>query len=174
MQNLPAPKPLDLETSDKEGAWLIFEKSFRLYLTATGADTKSEAVKRAGLLHLVDEDGRKISDTFRIIEEGENQTSLNQLLQMFREKFIENRHTSFERHIFGQMKQDREEFDKFLIRMRDQANRCSYGDRIHEDICDHIVDGIDCPETKKKLLPDPELNYERAVRICKTQENIMK
>ncbi|KAK6167205.1 hypothetical protein SNE40_021296 [Patella caerulea] len=152
MQNLPAPKPLDLETSDKEGAWLIFEKSFRLYLTATGADTKSEAIKRAGLLHLVGEDGRKISDTFRIIEEGENQTSLNQLLLMFREKFTGNRHTSFERHVFRQMKQDGEEFDKFLIRIKVQANRCSYGDRIHEEICDQIVEGIDCPETKKEII----------------------
>lgn len=49
---------------------------------------------------------------------------------------------SYERHVFRELPQnENERIDMFLMRLREQAERCNFGDNLDDNIRDQITSG---------------------------------
>lgn len=73
-------------------------------------------------------------------------------IQKLDEYFSPKQSRVFERHIFRLMKQEPEEkFEKFLVRLRNQAEKCKF-QNLDENLIDQIVEKGNCVELRKKIL----------------------
>ena len=62
------------------GNWKCWEQRFKLYLKAKGADSKTEDVQVAILLHCVGEDGLEVFNTFDF-GDGEDNNKFEDVLK---------------------------------------------------------------------------------------------
>ena len=59
----------------------------------------------------------------------------------------------FERHVFRQLAPtEGEPVDKFVVRLRQQARHCNFGDSLDDDLRDQLIEKLPDMELKKKLL----------------------
>ncbi|XP_048482951.1 uncharacterized protein LOC125489811 [Plutella xylostella] len=150
---LPAPEKLDLEGDNASVGlrWEKWKRSLEIYLEA--ADIKSPSKKRATLLLL---GGTGLQDIFYNLpcasavtpETDEFQVAVEALDNFFRPK----QNKTFERHVFRLIKQDEgESFEKFLVKLRDQASKCKF-DKPDDHIIDQIIERCQSSELRKKIL----------------------
>ncbi|UYV69394.1 K02A2.6-like [Cordylochernes scorpioides] len=78
----------------------------------------------------------------------------------------------YERFIFQKMDQKSgETISKYMIRLKDQAQKCSFGDFLQESLRDRFVAGIIDSSTQKKLLQEENLTFDGAVDIALSAES---
>ena len=59
----------------------------------------------------------------------------------------------FERHVFRQLAPtEGEPVDKFVVRLRQQARHCNFGDSLNDNLRDQLIEKLPDMELKKKLL----------------------
>ncbi len=185
MENLQPPKPLQItsgEGAENRKAWQRWREAFEIYLIASGASEKSEKVKRACLLFAIGEEGRRIKKTMTgIVEEGDHETSCDALLEKFEEHFVEKTNQTFERHLFKCIKQNGRKFNEFITELREQAAKCSFQDKMDENIIDQIIFGLDSDELRRKLFDvsgvdtlDTVVNKCRKWELLQEQLNVMQ
>ena len=68
MDQLKPPSELSFEGNIAEN-WREWEQGFRLYLTATGIDEKSEKIQVATFLHVAGVEARRIYNTLEIADD---------------------------------------------------------------------------------------------------------
>ncbi|UYV83558.1 hypothetical protein LAZ67_23001455 [Cordylochernes scorpioides] len=64
-----------------------------------------------------------------------------------------------------------ETISKYMIRLKDQAQKCSFGDFLQESLRDRFVAGIIDSSTQKKLLQEENLTFDGAVDIALSAES---
>jgi len=111
---------------------------------------------------IVDYDTEKKNDVFQTLIDG---------LDKY---FSPQQNSCFERHVFRNMKPEQDEnFNKFLIRCRTQANKCSFGKTETEareiNIKDKLIDMWAPIELKRKLL-ERELPLSEVIEQCQIFE----
>lgn len=94
------------------------------------------------------------------------------------EYFSPKRNSTFERHLYRCLTpSDGESLNKFLLRLRQQVAKCSFGSTKAEieEICikDKIIDGWAPIELKKRLL-EKEQSLEDVIEACQVYEQINK
>lgn len=150
---LPPPEKLDLD-GDSAAIGLRWEKwkrSLLIYLEA--ADVQCPSRKRATLLLCGGSGLQEIFYNFpgAMCEEAEVDI-FKIALKKLDEYFLPMQNKTYERHIFRQIKQDDgETFEKFLIKLRDQAAKCKF-DKPDDHIIDQAIEGCVSPELRKKIL----------------------
>ncbi|UYV73133.1 hypothetical protein LAZ67_10001914 [Cordylochernes scorpioides] len=81
----------------------------------------------------------------------------------------------YERFIFQKMDQKSgETISKYIIRLKEQAQRCNFGDFLQESLRDRFVAGIIDTPTQKKLLQEEGLTFEGALDIALSAESADK
>ena len=63
-----------------------------------------------------------------------------------------------------------EGIDAYVTELREFARNCEFGELHDSTIRDRIVCGIRSNEVRKRLLREKEVNFERAVEMCKSSE----
>lgn len=90
--------------------------------------------------------GMDVQDIFDTIPDAE-QKNYDQSVQALERVFAPQKNESYERHVFRSMNQeDSETVDQFIIRLRQQAKNCGFGDRTDENVRDQVIHA--CRSTK--------------------------
>lgn len=150
---------LTLEKFDCQGdptsvgvRWERWKRALLIYLDASSID--KDVKKRASLLHF---GGLELQEIFYNIP-GANVTPEKDIdvfataISKLDEYFAPKQSRVYERHIFRLLKQESDEkFDKFLVRLRNQADKCRFTDK-DEHIIDQIAEKGSSTELRKKIL----------------------
>ncbi|XP_013167322.1 PREDICTED: uncharacterized protein K02A2.6-like [Papilio xuthus] len=170
---LPPPEKLDIEGNSTSAGlrWEKWKRSLQIYLEAT--DITVPAKKRAILLVL---GGSSLQEIFynlpgADIEAGENVDIFKVAISKLDEYFLPKQNKTFERHIFRLTKQDEgESFEKFLIKLRDQAAKCKF-EKPEEHIIDQILEKSLSSELRRKMLTmGEEITLDKVITVANTLE----
>lgn len=162
------PDKLDLEgdTSAVGIRWERWKRSLKIYLEA--ADIQTPAKKRAILLHF---GGPGLQEIYSNLPEATTVTptvtsapseaptaaaASQDVFEVALEKldryFLPKQSKVYERHLFRQLKQETDEkMEKFLVRLRNQADKCGFG-KPDNFIIDQITERCTSNELRKKIL----------------------
>lgn len=103
---------------------------------------------------LVDEEG---GETFDEIVPNEYETALAKLNGFFASK----KNVTYERHQLRLMKQDRnEKIGTFVLKLRAQAERCNFGEKIDEHIEDQMIEKCFSPSLRLDMLRCGDVDLE--------------
>lgn len=176
-------KPFLCDAIDKSllrHEWEKWLRSFTLYLAA---EEITEDVKRKNkLLHLggpqLQEVVFNIPGALVETDEKNGIKSYDVLVGKLNEYFSPKRNTTFERHLFRNITPiEGESFNKFLLRLRQQVAKCSFGktkEEIEEiSIKDKLIDSWAPLDLKKRLL-EKEQSLAEIVDACQVYEQISK
>ncbi|CAK1594433.1 unnamed protein product [Parnassius mnemosyne] len=171
---LPSPEKLELEgDSTSVGLrWEKWKRYLKIYLEA--ADIQCPIKKRATLLLL---GGTGLQDIFynlpdtSAVQEGVDNFEL--ALKQLDNYFLPKQNKTYERHIFRSIKQeDGENFEKFLLKLRDQAKKCKF-DKPDDYIIDQIIERCASVELRKKILTmGDDVTLDKVVIEAKTLEAV--
>ncbi|KAL7301787.1 hypothetical protein TKK_0005775 [Trichogramma kaykai] len=156
--------------------WEKWLRSLKLYLTVE--EITDDLKKRNRLLHL---GGVQLQDVAyslpgAVIEKAEGTDVFNVLVDKLSEYFSPKQNSTFERHIFRNIKPETgEDFGKFLLRIRHQAGKCSFGKTEAEaketNLKDKIIDNWAPMDLKRKIL-EKERTLNEIIEICQIHEQI--
>lgn len=109
------------------------------------------------------------TEKFQPIDEYE------QALMKLSEFFEPKQNTTYERHVFRQLKQSKgERIDMFIMRLREQAERCEFGDRLEENIRDQITSGCYSDVLQRKILERSDESFDQIVKMARIFEVVSK
>lgn len=174
--NLPQFKFAHLPASEVRNAWTAWHRWFENIMTATNImdsySRKAQLLAMGGIeLQTVfygipdaDIDGSDGTDPYRRAKEKLSQ------------HFSPKQHDCFERYQFWSMLPENDEpIEKFLLRIQQKAEKCSFGKNELECRQFAIVDKIiqNSPEDlRRKLLEKPQLNLDEATKIVNAHQSI--
>lgn len=186
---LPAILPFIFETDDSANAskWKSWVRGFELFAKANKVEDDDE--KLNWMLQCAGEKVQSIyytlPDTVAEAKRGPlasgfvpfQTTEYFEAILKLQNFFEPKRNTSYERHIFRQMKQtERERIDTFVIRLREQAERCDFENQLEENIKDQITSGCTSNLLRRKILGrgdrtlDDILNQARILEVVEQQQ----
>lgn len=94
---------------------------------------------------------------------------VNRLSQFFAPK----RNPTYERCVFKRLKQlDNEKIDTFVMRLREQAEKCEFGERSDEFIKDQITACCQSKELRKKILRHSDCTLDQTVTMARIEEMV--
>lgn len=102
---------------------------------------------------------------------AEDKRNPDRIIEALREHFVPQRNVVYERFMFNNAFQKEETADEFILRLRQLAESCEYGDLKDSLIRDRIIAGTSDQAAKERLLrerPIPDLN--RAIEHLKASE----
>ncbi|KAJ8910327.1 hypothetical protein NQ315_012333 [Exocentrus adspersus] len=150
-----------LEKFDCEGdvssvavRWEQWKRGLYIYMDVAAVDT--EVKKRACLLHF---GGTELQEVFYNIpgahvtaDEDSRERVFEIAIEKLDEYFSPKQSKVYERHMFRLLKQEpQEKFEKFLVRLRQQARKCQFAS-MDESIIDQITEKCASDELRKKIL----------------------
>lgn len=105
------------------------------------------------------------------IEPEENVDIYEVAVSKLDDYFLPKQNKTFERHIFRLIKQDEgESFEKFLIKLRNQATKCKF-EKPEDHIIDQILEKSLSPELRKKMLTmGEETTLHKVIAVANTLE----
>lgn len=176
-------KPFLCEAIEKSVLRIEWEKWFRAFTIYLEAEQiVSPKTKKTKLLHLGGVQLQTVAFSLpgALIEHDEEQK--NDVFAILVEKldayFSPKQNSTFERHLFRNLTPaDDENFSKFVLRLRQQMYKCSFGKSKAEieEIClkDKIIDSWAPLELRKKLL-GKEHSLDEIIEACQVEEQINK
>ncbi|XP_054732030.1 uncharacterized protein K02A2.6-like [Anastrepha obliqua] len=174
-------KPFLCEAIEKSSLRIEWEKwlrAFEIYLESE--DIVSVRQKKNKLLHLAGTQVQSVAYSLPGAIEAYNETAKNDVYQVLVDKlnahFSPKQNSIFETHLFRTIcRTEGETFAKFVLKLRQQINKCSFGTTKHEieEIClkDKIIDAWASKELKKKLL-EKERTLDEVIAACQVDEQI--
>lgn len=162
--------PLDKFDSDGEPGslglrWQKWKRALEIFLIA--ANIVKEEAKRATLLHT---GGVGLQEIFYSIPGAQGSGAKDEkvyklAIEKLDEYFSPKQSIIYERHVFRLMKQEEgEKFEKFIVRLRNQAGKCNFSDT-NEHIIDQVTEKCRMKELRKKilLLKNEEINIDKVI-----------
>ena len=170
MDQFKPPAPLVL-TGNLSENWRRWEQRFKLYMTATGADEKDEPVKTAIMLHTVGEDALEVYNTLNVETAGDDEPTLDEIMDAFRSYCTPKKNIVFERHQFwSHSMPEGLAVDKFVTELRQKCKNCEFGVGEEDMIRDKLVFSVPNARMKERLLRETGLTLDKAVDICRAAE----
>ncbi|UYV84424.1 hypothetical protein LAZ67_X002122 [Cordylochernes scorpioides] len=107
-----------------------------------------------------------------VFPEEVDQVPFDKLCKILLKHFNPKTNIIYERFVFQKMDQKSgETISKYIIRLKEQAQRCNFGDFLQESLRDRFVAGIIDTPTQKKLLLKEGLTFEGALDIALSAES---
>lgn len=163
------------ESTSVGARWERWKRALFIYLEASNID--KDIKKRASLLHF---GGLDLQEVFYNIpganvEPTEGEDVFEIAISKLDAYFAPKQSKVYERHTFRLLKQEPDEkFEKFVVRLRKQADKCQFADR-DENIIDQITEKCFLPELRKKILRiGDEITLERVITEANTLEVVNK
>ena len=147
-------------------------RKFKLYLIATGLDTKSEEQKIALLLHVAKSSAIEVYNTFTFdsTNEASSETFAN-VLDKFEKYCNPKKNITYERYIFFTRNQERGvPVESFVTDLMLKAKTCEFLTLRDSLIRDRIVLGIISQRVRECLLHEDDLTLQKAMQICQAAE----
>lgn len=95
------------------------------------------------------------------------------MVRKLTEFFAPKRNKTFERHIFRNMKQlENKTIDMFVIRLRQQAERCEYDGGLDDFLKDQITEGCWSSELRKKILQRKDGTLGEVLTAARISESV--
>lgn len=83
------------------------------------------------------------------------------------EFFLPKRSFSYEHHVFYNMKQEKDEkINIFIMRLRTQAERCNFGEKLDENIKDKIIAKCTSSAMRRELLKQGDANLDEIIKVA--------
>nr|XP_036678053.1 uncharacterized protein LOC118879276 [Drosophila suzukii] len=174
-------KPFLFQAFDKalwRNEWETWLRSFTIYIESE--EITSVYKKRNKLLHLGGPQLQAVvynlPGALVAFDEEANNDIFTPLVEKLTEYFSPQRNSVFERHLFRTMVPvEGEGFTEFLMRLRRQVAKCSFGEtkKEIEEIClkDKIIDVWAPVDLKRKLLEN-EFTLNDFVKMCHIEEQV--
>lgn len=91
------------------------------------------------------------------------------------EFFAPKRNPTYERYVFKQMKQlENEKMDMFVVRLREQADKCEFGNNVDEFMKDQITACCNSKELRKKILRRVDCNLDQVLSLARIEESVVE
>lgn len=153
--------------------WEKWKRALEIYFLAANIDTGAK--KRATLLHI---GGLGLQEVYynlpgAHVDEIENVDVYKVAIEKLDQYFSPKQSRYFERYMFRLMKQEEgERFEAFLLRLRNQADKCQYADK-EENLIDQIVEKSRSAELRKKILSAGDsVTLQQVITIAITLETV--
>ncbi|XP_053617728.1 uncharacterized protein K02A2.6-like [Plodia interpunctella] len=170
---LPPLEAIDVEgdTVSVGGRWEKWKRALLIYLDAAEITTPQK--KRATLLHF---GGIGLQEIYynlpgAHVEVQDGVDIFQAALEKLDEFFLPKQNRVYERHMFRLLKQDDgEKFERFLVRLRKQADKCNF-DKKDDHLIDQITEKCASSELRKKILTiGDSITLEKIIREANTLE----
>ena len=155
--------------------WTKWKRSFEYYLEAKGVEKDKQ--KKSLLLNCA---GRDVQDIFSTLTDpgpvGEGDTEYKKATRTLDAYFKPQVNTPFQRHVFRQAKQEKDEtVDQYLTRLCQLAENCVFGETKDEQIRDQFIDKCRSHNLRKKLLRSgATLTLKTTQEIARAMEDAEK
>ncbi|XP_061713508.1 uncharacterized protein K02A2.6-like [Cydia pomonella] len=153
--------------------WEKWKRALEIYFLA--ANIEEDVVKRATLLHL---GGLALQEVYYNLpgahaEKATDVDVYNVAMEKLDAYFSPKQSRYYERYIFRLMKQDEgERFEAFLVRLRQQADKCKFTAR-DENLIDQIIEKGNSSELRKKILSAGDsVTLQQVITIATTLETV--
>lgn len=185
------PPPFDFKQDENCGNdWKIWLRSFEIFAQANSI--KGARNKVNWMLHY---GGAKLQSIYYSLSEkvdsgsGESRkgplaagyvkfqpdNEYKQVVNRLNDFFEPKRNISYERLVFRQLKQNKNErIDFFMLRLREQAERCDFGDQLDENIRDQITTGCFSDALRRKILERENESLDNIMKIARIREVVSK
>nr|XP_019531789.2 uncharacterized protein LOC109403417 [Aedes albopictus]XP_029732326.1 uncharacterized protein LOC109403417 [Aedes albopictus] len=165
-----------LAQNEIRGQWLRWKRNFQYVVAASG---EKDQTKLKFLL--LAKAGPDVQEVFQSIPdadvvESDNINPYEVALGKLDEYFAPKHHDSMERNIFWTLKPETgENLEKFMLRAREQAYKCNFGEtqQNSRDIC--VIDKIILmapPDLKEKLLQKDNMSLDDAFKIVSSHQSV--
>lgn len=163
------PEKLNLQNGNIAENWKRFKRQFENFLIATECNEKAANIKVAMFLNMIGDEAVDVFESFNLA--ADQQADYNAVITAMQNFCKPRKNTVYERYMFYQRNQnDGEQFDTFLMDIRQLARSCEFGDNENEMLRDRIVMGIADKRMQAKLLEAQALTYDNAVDKCRAGE----
>ena len=170
--NFPVPSPMKI-SSYRVTNWEFFQQQWQDYELGTGLEHHPEPVRLATLHSVMGKDCLEIFLNLELTPE--ERASVTSSLKALEAYFKPKTNVVYERFMFNSATQSSEEgIDEFVNRLRKMASSCKYGALTDEMIRDRIVIGVRDKDSKLRLLKEDELDLNKALSICRSNEAASK
>lgn len=164
-----------------------WRKWLRSFETMTRASRISEDEwKRDLLLHYAGPSVQQLFETLPDLPECDmrgplvnieqytpNMTSYEEATSKLNAFFLPKENATYERHLLRQMKQKSgESIDAFTVRLRIQAERCGFGEKVEENVKDQIIQNCQSTALRRDLLKRGDATLEEVLRVAKIFETV--
>ncbi|XP_055604197.1 uncharacterized protein K02A2.6-like [Uranotaenia lowii] len=171
-------------TDDAGIEWQKWIRSFETMIRASRIE--DEDWKKDLLLHYAGPNVQQLFDTLPEVPGTEmrgpllniehytpNMTSYEEAKTKLNAFFLPKENSTYERHLLRQMKQRAgESIDSFTIRLRVQAERCGFDDRMEENIKDQIIQNCQSAVLRRDLLKRGDASLEEILSVAKIFETV--
>ena len=148
------------------GAW---KKLFDNYLLAIGGSNFAAERKRALLIHCLGTEGQRLYNTLPLTDDSYDGSVA--ALQTF---FTPKVNVVAERYRFRQRAQAvGESIDHYLAALRELAKTCAFGNMEGEMLRDQIIEKINMPRIRERLLSEPDITLDKTVMMVRNMETAM-
>lgn len=149
--------------------WREWKSSFDCYIIAAGKENASSREKCALFLHVIGKAGREVFEELDFDDKAK--IEYDELVQRFTKHCDPARNVNFERHLFFEMNQGEECFEKFLSTLKLQSKTCEFGTLRNSLILTQIIRGIKDSHMRERLLAKSKLELDEAVSWCRAAES---
>ena len=167
--HIPLPPPLQV-TGDLKANWKKFRQLWDSYEIVTSIVDKPDKFRVATFITAVGKDALDIHNNLPYKSEEEKQ-NMATILKLWEEHCKGKTNIIYERYKFNNCAQQADErFDHYLVRLRELASTCDYGNLTDDFLRDRIVCGITDNTLRKRLLQESSLTLDKCVMLCKASE----
>ena len=170
------PANLDYDAvQDLPKAWERWREQFEIFLDATEASTKEDAIKVNILLNLIGPKGMDIYRTFTYTTEGDNK-KLNKVFEKFEEHVKLHKSVTVNRFLFFKYNQkEGQTLENYIKELTKMSKDCDFDtDTSIKDslLRDKIISGINDKRLQEKLLrlEDNKSTLTTIISTCRTHE----
>lgn len=104
-----------------------------------------------------------------------NMTVYEEAVAKLNNFFLPKANPTFERHLLRQIKQQSgESFDGFVLRLRLQAERCGFGDKLEENLKDQIIENCESTALRREMLKQGDVCLDKILNIAKIFETVSR
>lgn len=189
-RTMDGPPPFDFKTDGNCGGdWKVWLRGFEIFAQANLMENPQE--KLNWMLHYA---GAKVQSVFYSLPEKETTATevrrgplasgyvkfqlndeYDDAVSKLCEFFEPKQNTTYERHVFRQLKQSKgERIDMFIMRLREQAERCEFGGRLEENIRDQVTSGCYSDVLQRKILERSDESFDQIVKMARILEVVSK
>lgn len=169
------PQPFDCAEGSCAVEWENWLRGFELFASASGITYDN---KKKWLLHYA---GPKVQSIYFNLPSDSSRkrrsarTWYRRAVAKLTDYFTPKGNTSYERHIFRKMSQQKDErIDSFVMRLRVQANRCEFGSRTDENIKDQVTSSCYSDSLRRKILERNHKSLESVMKMARISEAVTR
>lgn len=154
--------------------WEKWLRNFKLMLEIK--QITDVGIRKALLLYSA---GTQVQEIFYALPEeatSDEENEFEATARILTKHFVKKRNVTFERHIFRGLQQGpTEKIEQFVIRLRQQAQKCNFADQRDDNIKDQLIAKCLSADLKTKILDKgDELKLTDAVQLAMTHESVIE